>query len=119
METIVDGVRIGDREREQAAKALGDHYTAGRLDSSEFESRIELVHRAKTQRDLDLVMRDLPGRHRRRSHRPSTGVLVVAAVIVVVAIGFSVERGGPPFFLIPLVWFFGVRPWRRRWSPAR
>lgn len=57
---ITPGLRIGDAEREAAAKALVEHYTAGRLDHAEFDTRLELVYEAKVEADLPPLFADLP-----------------------------------------------------------
>jgi len=117
-------IRIGDAERDAAARELSEHYAAGRLDSDEFESRLELANRAKTRGQIDALMRDLPGRQRRsgRSHVAHAWPLVptIAVVALVgVLLSISIGRGGPPFFLIPIIWFLVIRPLRRgRWMSA-
>ena len=115
----VNAIRIGDSERDAAARELAEHYAAGRLESGEFESRLELANRAKTRGDLVALMRDLPGRERPRSRPGWRPPVPIAEVVVVVAVaGVIVTRGvSPPFFLIPLFWLFVVRPWRR-WGRA-
>ncbi|AEA24919.1 DUF1707 domain-containing protein [Pseudonocardia benzenivorans] len=54
------GLRIGDAEREHTEALLRTHVGDGRLDLTEFESRLDAVHAARTQADLDAVTRDLP-----------------------------------------------------------
>lgn len=115
-------IRIGDAERDVAARELAEHYAAGRLDSDEFESRLELANRARTRGDLVALMRDLPGRQRSRPRRsggrPHVPVLLVVAAVAI-ATTFVLRGGPPPFFLIPLFWLFVFRPWRRRrWTSA-
>jgi Domain of unknown function (DUF1707) len=56
-----DHLRIGDRERDEAAKRLGDHAAAGRLTVVELEDRLEHVHKAVYARDLRALEADLPG----------------------------------------------------------
>jgi Domain of unknown function (DUF1707) len=53
-------LRIGDAEREAAAAGLREHYAQGRLTLEEFNQRIDAVFQATTQRQLDLITRDLP-----------------------------------------------------------
>jgi hypothetical protein len=52
--------RIADYEREYAIGALREHMLAGRLTSSEFDTRVGSLHRCVTRGDLDAVMGDLP-----------------------------------------------------------
>jgi Domain of unknown function (DUF1707)/TM2 domain len=53
-------MRIGTAEREQAVKALGDHFAEGRLDPQEFEERMTAAYAARTAADLDRLFDDLP-----------------------------------------------------------
>lgn len=65
--TIPDSpnIRIGDSEREQAINALGEHYSAGRLDIDEYGERSAQVTAARTRSDLNAVFSDLPQPHPR------------------------------------------------------
>jgi Domain of unknown function (DUF1707) len=54
-------LRIGDRERQELALTLGEHHAAGRLTAAELDERIAAAWRARTQSDLDALVRDLPG----------------------------------------------------------
>lgn len=47
-------------EREQIAADLGRHMALGRLTLNELESRLDIAYTAKTRRQLDAVIRDLP-----------------------------------------------------------
>jgi hypothetical protein len=53
-------IRIGTAEREQAVKALGDHFAQGRLAPEEFEERMTAAYAARTALDLDQLFDDLP-----------------------------------------------------------
>jgi hypothetical protein len=52
--------RIGDAERDAAAAALGEHFSAGRLTLDELHERLDAVFSAKTCGQLTRVMADLP-----------------------------------------------------------
>ncbi|NUS00904.1 MAG: DUF1707 domain-containing protein [Kribbellaceae bacterium] len=54
-------IRIGDREREDAVKRLGEHYEAGRLTTEEHSDRVDQALKAKTDADLNGLFGDLPG----------------------------------------------------------
>ncbi|WP_328997446.1 DUF1707 domain-containing protein [Kribbella sp. NBC_00709] len=54
-------IRIGDSEREDAVKRLGEHYEAGRLSAEEHSERVDQALRAKTDGDLAGLFADLPG----------------------------------------------------------
>ena len=54
-------MRIGDREREDAIRRLGEHYEAGRLTSEEHTERVDAALAARTEKDLGALFTDLPG----------------------------------------------------------
>ncbi|WP_350278231.1 DUF1707 domain-containing protein [Kribbella sp. HUAS MG21] len=56
-------IRIGDSEREDAVRRLGEHYEAGRLSAEEHSERVDQALQAKTGADLDALFTDLPGPH--------------------------------------------------------
>jgi uncharacterized membrane protein YccC len=58
--TTVDGVRVGDRERERAVDALGQAMTQGYLTLAEYEQRIGTVYAADTAQELNGPLADLP-----------------------------------------------------------
>jgi hypothetical protein len=53
-------LRISDADREREAAVLREHYAAGRLDSSEFEERLQAVYGARTEGELESLRSDLP-----------------------------------------------------------
>ena len=53
-------MRASDAERERAAEALREHYTAGRLTREELDERLEAAYRATTVEELDELRADLP-----------------------------------------------------------
>ncbi len=53
-------MRVGDSERDETTAQLTEHFTAGRLDHSEFTERTEQALAARTRGDLDRVLSDLP-----------------------------------------------------------
>lgn len=56
-------LRIGDTEREQAARQLGEHYAAGRLTKEEYDERSDAAFAARTAADLRPLFTDLPALH--------------------------------------------------------
>ena len=69
-------LRIGDAERDVAMTQLREHFVAGRLTFDELSERIDAALTAKTQRQIDSLMADLPRppgssgqKPRRRSRR--------------------------------------------------
>src|SRR6266700_3184156 len=53
-------LRIGDAERDAAMDQLREHFVAGRLTFDELSERIDATLTAKTQRQIDGLMADLP-----------------------------------------------------------
>jgi hypothetical protein len=53
-------LRIGDAERDGAIAQLREHFVAGRLTFDELTERIDVALSAKTQRQIDRLMADLP-----------------------------------------------------------
>jgi len=53
-------LRIGDAERDVAMAQLREHFVAGRLTFDELTERIDAALTAKTQRQIDGLMADLP-----------------------------------------------------------
>ena len=107
-------LRVGDAEREAAADTLRTHYLRGRLDGDEFQQRLERCLAAKTYADLDPLFGDLPGpegprrplAHRRVGWPMWPLPLFPLAVVAIVLL----TAGHVPFLVIPLVFFFVVRP---------
>jgi Domain of unknown function (DUF1707) len=60
-------LRIGDAERDTAMTQLREHFVAGRLTFDELTERIDAALIAKTQRQVDRLLADLP--HPRRAPR--------------------------------------------------
>ncbi|GLZ35650.1 hypothetical protein Lesp02_78370 [Lentzea sp. NBRC 105346] len=53
-------IRIGDAERDQALKVLGEHMSAGRIDVGEYGERSARITTAKTRGELLELFTDLP-----------------------------------------------------------
>ncbi|HYY19773.1 MAG TPA: DUF1707 domain-containing protein, partial [Streptosporangiaceae bacterium] len=53
-------LRVSDAERQAVADALSQHFGEGRLDQAEFDERLSQAMNAKTYRDLDGLLTDLP-----------------------------------------------------------
>ena len=53
-------LRIGDAERDTAMAQLREHFVAGRLTFDELTERIDAALTARTQRQIDGLMADLP-----------------------------------------------------------
>lgn len=55
-----DRLRIGDTEREAAARELGEHFAMGRITADEHAERLDRIWSARTAADLAPVFHDLP-----------------------------------------------------------
>lgn len=66
-------LRVGDRERDDAARALGEHFAAGRLDRAEYDERLDKAFAARTAGELGTLFRDLP--QQRPPRRPERETL--------------------------------------------
>lgn len=90
-------LRVSDAERTEVAERLGQHYGDGRLNTDEFNERVERAMGAKTQSDLSGLFDDLPNldehpevparRERRRSHH--TALFLVVVVVLAVTVGHA------------------------------
>ena len=128
-----DRLRIGDAEREAAARELGEHFALGRITADEHSERLEQIWSARTAADLAPAFRDLPRpRVTQQPSRPATTsqpvrrgrgwdiprvpfLFKLLLAIVVIWWGFH----HPLFLLVAaIVWFVFVRRFihrRRRW----
>jgi hypothetical protein len=64
-------VRVGTDEREAAVRALGEHFSEGRLDPQEYEERMSAAYAARFVADLDALFTDLPRAHPALAPSPS------------------------------------------------
>ena|SRR5689334_17683383 len=103
-------VRVGDRERTEAAERLSAHAAAGRLDVDELEERLERANAAVYAHELAALEADLPGPRAPRGAWPSPLVVPFAAALVA-SVALSIAVGHPVFpffFLVALLWWRGV-----------
>jgi hypothetical protein len=97
-------VRASDAERDSAAVQLREHFVQGRLTLDELKGRLDKALTAKTRRQLDTVLADLPS-HAQRPTVPQpvesaipgryaalAVLIVVMALWLLVAAWFS-QRG--------------------------
>ncbi|HEX3930275.1 MAG TPA: DUF1707 domain-containing protein [Nocardioides sp.] len=120
-----DALRIGDAEREVAARELGEHYAMGRISADEHAERLEKIWAARTAADLTPVFRDLPrpaalrpraqqaGRPARaerapRGWRPAWPRMpfLFKALLAVIVLWWGFHH--PPFLLVALVLYVVV-----------
>jgi Flp pilus assembly protein TadB len=67
---VNERLRIGDADRETAARELGEHFALGRITADEHAERLEQIWAARTAADLAPAFRDLP---RQQQGRPEQG----------------------------------------------
>ena len=135
------GLRIGDAEREEAVRRLGEHFAAGRLDEEEHNERTSAAYAARTQPQLDALFADLPGEQTEDADEaagaerpcgvpwlPGSGRrggpgrhggpprwLPVALVVAAFAgAGCAISHGKPPIMLLPLLVLAGFLHARSR-----
>lgn len=127
-------LRIGDREREAALSALGEHYAAGRITKEEYDERSAAIWAARTNAQLWPVFSDLPGPHQswrstsrtasqppswtpsvqpreRRRRGPKFPVLPLLLVIVGIAMVTDVW---PVLIIVGVLWWAGAFHWMSR-----
>lgn len=111
-------VRVSDADRQDTIDQLRHHTADGRLTLEEFEARVEEALAARTGRDLEAVMRDLPSiaapaRRHRPHRRPVPVAALLASPLVLVAIGVAAVSLAVgqlvlwPLFVVGGLWLFG------------
>jgi hypothetical protein len=117
-------MRISNAERTEVTDLLSKHYAEGRLDSTEFDERVERAMRAKTSGDLAGLLDDLPGLGGPpppppRRHRPVLYWLLVAVLIVLAAGLLAAPPHVPVLLVVLVVWLLWHRGNRHRWHDRR
>ena len=109
-------LRASDADREATADRLREHHTDGRIDSEEFQDRLDKCYAAKTVGELAELTRDLPADPARRgpAGRSGFGLLgglrmipIVTIILAIVAIHLIAGVASGLWILIPL--FFLAR----------
>jgi hypothetical protein len=115
-------LRASDAERSATAELLRRHHAEGRLDTDEFEERVERCYAAKTRGELDALTRDLPHPRRQHAQRPRQPrraprpLALFLAISVLIAVSVATDA-----HMLWLVWplaFFTFCRFRRgpSWS---
>ena len=140
-------IRVGDAEREEALRALGDHMSAGRLDIDEYGDRTARVAASKTRGDLLELFKDLPApkpafagppvappppaqplpavaapapQHWSRSRHALRAYIAFIPVVWVIAVMLFFVVKVPFVFLLPIfVMIAGARIWGAAWHDER
>ncbi len=107
-------VRIGDAERDEAIRALSEHFAAGRLDREEYDDRADVALTARTWSDLMPLFRDLP--QPVAAPRPAASVPVPVRrarlpflPVLLILVGVSWMLGTPWLFWVGIGLFFLLR----------
>ena len=119
-------LRAADADREATSERLRRHHAEGRLDTVEFQERIDRCYQAKTVGELEQLVTDLPSQPtsegrldlRRLRMIPLVPIVIASVVISAVTVGHHGHFG--LWLLIPL-WFV-FRFWLRRrtvWQERR
>lgn len=125
-------LRASDAERDAVATELGEHFQSGRLTQAEFDDRLGRALAARTHRDLDQLLADLPRKQAPASPAPAPRRGAVAApVVIALALGLAAaavigtgvaaahgHRFWAPWWLIFVI-FVLVRRMRWRGPPRR
>lgn len=117
-------LRIGDAERESAARALGEHFAEGRLTKDEYDERAERAWAARTASDLRPLFADLPApRPGAPAYTAGPGARVPARTpsrprlpflpVLLVLIGLALLVGEPWLVFVGLGVFWFARSHRR------
>lgn len=93
-------LRISDADREREAAVLREHYAAGRLDSSEFEERLQAVYDARTESELESLRSDLPA----LPPKPPTTVELVRRAVTSNVMARNAGFGVGAFVLCTAIW---------------
>jgi hypothetical protein len=116
-------LRVGTEEREAVAGILRREHVAGRLDNNEFDERLERCLSAKTYRELDGLLADLPIEELDlRSARWSLPPWPLLLFLPLIGVAIVASHGRAAWLLVPLFFWLGIGRffWRgvawRRWD---
>jgi lipopolysaccharide export LptBFGC system permease protein LptF len=115
-----DDLRLSDADRDRAVTELSEHFQAGRLTAEEFDERSGQALRARTGKDLAVLLADLPAKQAPETspvasaesaqpslhhRRPAASAALVALVVVaaVVALHSGNQGHGGLLALLPLL----------------
>ena len=112
-------LRAADADRDATGERLRHHHAEGRLDTDEFQERIDRCYQAKTVGELERLLTDLPpeptseGRLRFRGLPMIPLVPIVIAIVAVSAVTHGHHGHFGFWFVIPLFFLFRFGLWRR------
>ena len=104
-------LRASDRDRDAVADILREQHLAGRLQSDEFQERLDRCYETRSYRELDELVADLPrgeATHAalRSWHLPALAVLPLLIAAIALSGGRLLWLAIPLFFFVgrPLLW---------------
>jgi hypothetical protein len=118
---------VSDRDRARVGQELRTHYESGRLTLDEFQERLDELHAARTEAQLDNVLRQLPAARRPTVNPRDTrwrSLALQYALVNVVAVLIWVFGGAngdfwPKWVLVVTLVMFLRRTFGRRASQRR
>jgi uncharacterized membrane protein len=124
-----DTLRAADRDRDQVAETLREHYAQGRLTMEEFDERSTAAATAKTMGDLRALTADLPIPAEPREIAPAwsrgrmTWIAVAGIAATAIVLGGAAFAGhfmfAWPSWLVILIVVRVLHGGRRRYPHAR
>jgi hypothetical protein len=105
-------LRAADSDRDAVATELRQQHLEGRLDSDEFQERLERCLAAKTYGELDALVADLPAPVPPPPRTPLSYWLVPALVLLVIIAAVVGSRGRAFWLIFPAFFFLRARIWR-------
>jgi Domain of unknown function (DUF1707) len=110
-------MRASDDERNAVADKLSRHYAEGRLDESEFKTRLDTAMSATTRGDLNGLFHDLPGLPSEAPPPPPRHRRVLPWVFLVAFVALLAGATIPFYPLYHVPWFLfaivAFMVWRR------
>jgi Domain of unknown function (DUF1707) len=113
-------LRAADADREATAERLRRHHVEGRLDTEEFQARIDRCYQAKTIGELEQLVTDLPpepiseGRFHLRRLRMIPMIPIVIAIVAISTVTGGHHGHFGLWLVIPLFFPFRLGLWRHR-----
>ncbi len=113
-------LRVSDADRSEVSELLSRHFSDGRLDSAEFDARLDRTVKAKTRSELRAVLADLPhtdSSPRQAQARGTRTRLVAIVALALLLAAFVSAVPAPRVWLLTLcvggVWLFRRATGRR------
>src|SRR5579884_2179465 len=123
-------LRVSDQERDQVAGSLREYFAAGRITQDELNDRVQAAYAARTQRQLQALLGDLPAlpvsqqqlraelaerRHhlQRRLLQEAGGAATPFVICTIIWMATGAQGGfWPAFVAIPLILLLVRNGWR-------